>query len=82
MIQQAVTKTTPKGVTKDVKEGLGRPLLLNFDSDEANNDYRDLKSQNSNNKRSQGVTPRKTPRDLMPASDQKMKGVNMLKQGL
>lgn len=49
-----------------------RPLLLNLDSDEANDDYKELRSFDE--VKSANRTPRKTPRDMMQKTDEKKKG--------
>lgn len=54
-----------------MKETLTRPLLLNLDSDEHNDEYGAKVHQEE--VKSATRTPRKTPRDLMQKSDGKTK---------
>jgi len=54
---------------------------MNLDSDEHNDDY-GRPGDGVEEVKSQTRTPRKTPRDLQPASDQKKKGFGLITSGL
>jgi hypothetical protein len=81
-LEKSLTSNKSKEEKKDIKEGLMRPLLMNLDSDEHNEEYGDRGVQTPLPK-SQDRTPRKTPRDLMGGdASAKKKGGNLLTQGL
>jgi len=82
-IEKELTAGKSKEEKKEIREGIARPLLLNLDSDEHNDEYGlPTSSALVEEQKTPTRTPRKTPRDLTPQSDQKKKGLGLITSGL
>lgn len=81
-IEKELTAGKTKEEKKEIKENLTRPLLLNLDSDEHNDEYGGPVALAEEQKTTPTRTPRKTPKDLTPQSESKKKGLGLITSGL
>jgi len=81
LVEKTLTQNKKVEEKKEIQNTLMRPLL-NFDSDDSNTGNK--KSGDGDEVRSQGRTPRKTPRSIMKSGegDKSKKGIGAVTSGL